>query len=314
MPGLIRATRKSSLHVWLLLTATVVLGCLAESAAYALAVSFKLSQTVWVSLFMAVFGGFVLVAGHVLNANLPDDIQPADENLILRFRKSGFRHVVLVMCIAMFYPAGYALSHQFLHASFTESFFLGNFPCLAIGALWRRKWPITAGTPAETVRAHLLMVDRTRRAQSFAFAAFACTSLFAIMMMMPDFFRALHGQTVHLGEFNAFGVTGLASIFMLCAPWSWYETRPVARILEDETLARFRLLAYRNGFFVMALGMIVVGDLVRNPPRLALVMVPIVFNLALFTAFATLVFLEFRAGTFKAADPLDIPPEGSALT
>jgi hypothetical protein len=263
---------------------------------------------------MAVFGGFVLIACHVLNANLPGDIQPADENLILRFRRSGFRHVVLVICIAMFYPAGYALSHQFLHASQTESFLLGNLPCLAIGALLRRKWPVTAGNPAETLRAQLLMVDRTRRVQSFGFAAFALTSLFAIMMMMPDFFRALHGQTVHLGEFNAFGVTGLASIFMLCAPWSWFETRPVARIMEDETLARFRLLAYRNGFFVMALGMIVVGDLVRNPPRLALVMVPIVFNLALFTAFATLVVLEFRAGTFKAADPLDIPPKGGALT
>jgi hypothetical protein len=194
MQGSIRAAHKSSWHVGLLLAATVAVGCLAELAVYALAVSFNLSQTVWVSLFMAVFGGFVLVAAHVLNANLPDDIEPADENLILRFRKSGFRHVALVICIAMFYPAGYALSHQFLHASFTESFFLGNLPCLAIGALWRRKWPITAGTPAETVRAHLLMVDRTRRAQSFAFAAFACTSLFAIMMMMPDSFALCTGR------------------------------------------------------------------------------------------------------------------------
>jgi hypothetical protein len=314
MPELIRSAHKSSWHVWPLLAGTVAFGVAAEWAANLLVDSYKLSQMASLSLYMAVLGAVVLVSGYFLNAHLPDDIRPADESLVLRYRRSGFRHVALVICIVMFYPAGYTLSHQVLHASETESFLLGNLPCVALGALLHRAWPISAGSPAETVRAELLLVDRTRRAQSFSFAAFACVSLFVIVMMMPDFFRALHGEKAHLGIFSAFAVTALASIFMLSSPWNWFVARSATRIMEDETLARFRLLAYRNGFFVLAFGLVAIGDLVRDPPRLALVMVPIVFNLAMFTAFATLFVLEVRAGTLKSEDPLESPPKGGALT
>jgi hypothetical protein len=305
---------KSTRPLWARLAYTAGLGGATECSVLSLAASHVVSQTVALCLFTAVLGCFVLAAAHTINTVLPDDLTPSDKSLVQRYRESANRHVVLALCIATFYPAGYMLSRHYLHASEIEGFLLGNLPGLVAGAIFRKISPIAAGTQGETRRAQLLMLDRTRRAQAFSYAAFACCAIFAITMMAPDISRALHGQTVHLGEFNAFGITALASLYMLAAPWTWFETPSVARIMEDESLARFRLLAYRNAFFVMALGLVLVADLVRNPPRLALLMVPVVFNAALFTAFATLVILELRAGTFKpSAETFDEPAENSAV-
>jgi hypothetical protein len=263
---------------------------------------------------MAVLGCIILAAAHIVNTRMPNDLAPSDKSLVRRYQESAGRHAVLVICVALFYPAGYAIGRQCLHASEIESFLLGTLPALLAGAVCRKIWPIAAGTRAETVRAQLLLLDRMRRGQAIGYAAFACCCIFAIVMMLPDISRAVHGQPVHLREFNAFGITGFACLYMLAAPWTLFETKAAARIMEDESLARFRLLAYRNGFFVMAAGLVLVGDLVRNPPRLALLMVPVVFNAALFVAFVTLVVLEFRAGTFRPVpDSFDAPPENGAL-
>ncbi len=301
---------RSTREAWFLLACTAGFGIAAECGVFAWAAS----QTLALTFGLAVLGCVILVAAHIINTRMPNDLAPSDNSLVRRYQESAGRHAVLVIGVALFYPASYAIGRQYLHASEIESFLLGTLPALIVGAVCRKIWPIAAGTQAETVRAQLLLLDRTRRAQAFGYAAFACCCIFAIVMMLPDISRAVHGQPVHLGEFNAFSITGFACLYMLAAPWAMFETKSAARIMEDESLARFRLLAYRNGFFVMAAGLVLVGDLVRNPPRLALLMVPVVFNAALFVAFATLVVLEFRAGIFGSGpEAIESPMEKGQL-
>ena len=223
-----------------------------------------------------------------------------DARLVHRLKTSSARHLILVAFAMPMVLGLFWLGRHHWHLSIVETLMLVNVPGLAVGGAARVFWPVSAGSDAETVRASLLMVDRLRRQQAFGYALFAGLLGFNILMVTPQLQHALRGQPIRFDNFDVLAVSGFVSLFFLSQPSRWFENAKVRRVTEDESLARFRLLAFRNGFFVMGLGMVLICDAVRSPPRLAIVLVPISLSLGLMVTLLTLVWLEYRAGTFTA--------------
>ncbi len=232
-----------------------------------------------------------------------EPLDAGDARLVHRLKTSSARHLAVLFMTAPLMLATWWLSRQYWHLSLIETLILINVPGILVGGVARKIWPVSAGSQAETVRASLLLVDRARRQQAFSYAAFAALLAANILIVAPQIQHALHGQPIRLGDFDVLGISGFVSLFFLSQPWNWFETRSVRQVAEDESLARFRLLAYRNGFFVMALGLVLACDAVGNPPRLAVVLVPVVLNFGLMVSLLTLVWLEYRAGTFVTQYP-----------
>jgi hypothetical protein len=226
-----------------------------------------------------------------------------DARLVQRLKTSSARHLAILSFALPLMLATWWLTRQYWHLSLLETLMLVNVPGIVVGGVTRKIWPVSAGSEAETVRASLLMVDRARRQMAFCYAGFATLLAFNILMVTPQIQHALHGQPIRLGDFDVLGIGGFVSLYFLSQPWNWFETKSVRRVAEDESLARFRLLAARNGFFVMAFGLILACDAVSNPPRLAVVLIPLVLNLGLMASLLTLVWLEYRAGTFVTPYP-----------
>lgn len=241
-----------------------------------------------------------------------------DAWLVRRLKTSSARHLLVVALATPLVLGLLWLSLQYWHLSIMETLFVVNVPGLAIQSGMRFFWPVSAGSDAETVRANLLMVDRVRRQQAFGYALFAGLLGVNILLIMPQLQHAWRGEPIRLDNFDVLAICGFVSLFLLFQPSNWFEHRQVRRVTEDETLARFRLLACRNGFFVMGLGMVLICDAVRSPPRLAILLVPIVLSVSLLVTLLTLVWLEYRAGTFAPDESGDAaaakPHEGSALT
>jgi len=223
-----------------------------------------------------------------------------DARLVHRFKSSSARRLIVVAFAMPMVLGLFWLGRYHWHLSIVETLMLVNVPGLAVGGAARVFWPVSAGSDAETVRASLLMVDRLRRQQAFGYALFAGLLGFNILMVTPQLQHALRGQPIRLDNFDVLAVSGFVSLFFLSQPSRWFENPKVRRVTEDESLARFRLLAFRNGFFVMGLGMVLICDVVRSPPRLAIVLIPISLSLGLMVTLLTLVWLEYRAGTFTA--------------
>ena len=241
-----------------------------------------------------------------------------DARLVQRWKNSSARHLVLVVVTTPMILGLFWLGRHYWHLSIVETLMLVNVPGVALAGGTRLFWPVSAGSDVETLRANLLMVDRLRRQQAFGYAAFAALLGVNILIIAPQFLRALRGQPIQLGNFDVLAVSGFVSLFFLSQPWRWFERAQVQRVTEDETLTRFRLLACRNGFVVMGLGMVLICDAVRSPPRLAIMLVPIVLSTSLMVTLLTLVWLEYRAGTFTPDEADESatasPREGSALT
>jgi hypothetical protein len=223
-----------------------------------------------------------------------------DARLVHRLKSSSARHLVL-MAFAMPLILGlFWLSRYEWHLSIVETLALATTPSMAIAAGTRVFWPVSAGSGSETVRANLLMVDRLRRQQAFGYALFAALLGVNVILVMPQLQHALRGQPIRLDNFEVLAISGFLSLFFLSQPSRWFERADVRRVTQDESLTQFRLLAFRNGFYVMGLGMVLVCDAVRSPPRLAIVLIPIVLSVSLMVTLLTLVWLEYWAGTFTA--------------
>jgi len=263
----------------------------------------QLPMMVMLALAMVVI---LLAVGIAVFAEVTFQDGPLDADdalLVHRLKTSSARHIGVLFITLPLILATWWLARQYWHLSLLETLLLVNLPGIAVGGIARKIWPVAAGSDAETVRASLLLVDRARRQQAFGYATFAAVLAFNILMVAPQIGHALHGQPIRLGDFDVLGIGGLVALFFLSQPWNWFETRSVRRVAEDESLARFRLLAYRNGFLVMALGLVLACDAVGNPPRLAVVLIPVVLNAGLMVSLLTLVWLEYRAGTFVAPYP-----------
>jgi hypothetical protein len=229
-----------------------------------------------------------------------------DALLVHRLKTSSARHLVwlaftMPLALGLFWICRYTW-----HLSMLETLMLVTLPSIAVAGCMQVLWPITAGSDVETVRANLLMLDRMRRQQAFGYALFTGLLGINIMLIIPQLQHALRGQPIRLDNFDVLALGGFLSLYILAQPARWFERASVRHVTEDESLTRFRQLAFRNGFYVMALGMVLICDAVSSPPRLAIVLVPLVLSVSLMVTLLTLVYLEYRAGTF-APDAEDSP-------
>jgi hypothetical protein len=240
-------------------------------------------------------------------------LEGQDLELYRRIKRAQLPHVIGIMCAMSLYPVLYALSRQYGHTSMLESWVIGFLPCAFLVRGVRRLWPVQDVTEAEDRRVGLLTVDRHRRRQAMFFVVFAALCLVYVSMWIPQMLHAVRGQPIQLGMFDGIGVPALTFLLFLAGP-SLIGGRAVLRYFpEDETLIHFRNIAYRNGFFVIGLGMILICDVVRQPPRLAIVLVPMVLNIGLTTAFLTMAVLEYRSGTFESSGEA-LPTEDRTYT
>ncbi len=268
---------------------------------------------------LAVFAAGAIVTGCIMlavlasmlaekaqdRATLPD----ADRLILGRFRQSSLRLVVVAVALGCLIPPGMDVLKARLHVSAAEAFVAVSLPYwLVCGAL--RKWlgPV-AGSDAETMRAHALMIDRDRRQFVWVYGAFTVMWALEIATWLPQARRALNGQRVDLGELHVFGIFAVSSLFMLYGPRRIFDAGVFAAMAEDESLTAFRDQAFRYGFFTLALGMIAIFDLALRNPRLAMVALPMLFAASQIAGFATLAIQECRAGRLGQSDDIAGGPD-----
>ncbi len=240
----------------------------------------------------------ILVAHKIAPAYRPGDYPAADLPLLARYRQSAFRQSLMVTGVVMLYPLGSLVAQREFHASFGESLLIGLLPCILVAALLTQVFPARAGSVAETLRAKLLTLDRNRKQQAFVYIYSMFQLALNILSWRGQIRHVLAGGAIDTRRFATFGVTSIIWILILVAPWNWIRLRSERHIVEDESVAHHRQVAYRNGFFVLALGVLGVWGMVDDP-RLLSVALPIVFDAALMTALGTLAFMEWRAGVFS---------------
>jgi hypothetical protein len=226
-------------------------------------------------------------------------LQGEERALFKRVKQAQLPHIAGMLCAVSLFPVLYSLSKQYWHTSLLESWVIGLAPSMVVVRLLQILWPVAGVSDVDSRRLGLLTVDRHRRRQAQFYVVFAVLCLVYILMWVPQLINACENKPVFLDMFDGVGVPTLTFLLFLAGPSLLGGQAALRHFPEDETLIHFRNIAYRNGFFVMALGMIMICDLMRQPPRISIVLVPMVLELAIGVGFVTMAVLEFRSGTFK---------------
>jgi uncharacterized membrane protein YidH (DUF202 family) len=259
-----------------------------------------MSQLVMICLASFVIGVAALIACYAEATYRREDHADADDRLIERFSRSGLRQVAMIIVATPVFALGYTLSGEHLHTSAMVSGLCGMIPMFLLLRIGSWIWPVSAGTTEETVRARLLMLDKQRRQWAINYVLFTIMWLIITAYWVAQIVHATCGGLASYMEFHTFGYIGITSLLMLLAPTGLFDNAAARVASSDEAMIRFRQMAYKNAFLVAGFGMIILCDLVIGYRSVALLGLPALFGASLATAFATLAFLEYRAGSFTS--------------
>jgi hypothetical protein len=229
-------------------------------------------------------------------------LRDADRSILGRFRTSNLLLVAVIVAVGCLIPSCMNFLRSELHFSIAEAFAAVSVPYWLAGAKLSRIFRGSAGSDSDTLRAHALLIDRDRRQFAWFYAVIAFMWLLEIGTWWPQAERALNGQTVNLGQLHVFGIFAVSSLFLLYGPRRLFDSDRFASMAEDETLAATRERAFRYGFFTLAVGMIGMLDLLLRNPRLAMVMLPVLFGLSQIVGFLTITIREFLAARLGDED------------